>query len=62
MDQETKKIVNGLPIDSLNTLEISGDKWKSTSFKTYKNKKNISSNIATSPAKCFMLKNKNLVQ
>lgn len=36
MDRETKRIVDDLPVNSLNTLEISGDKWKPTSFKSYR--------------------------
>lgn len=37
MDEETGKIVNALPVGSLKALEISGDKWKSINFKSYRN-------------------------
>ena len=36
MDEETDKLINNLPIASMNAFEISGDKWKSKGFKSYK--------------------------
>lgn len=36
MDEETAKLIHSLPIASLKTLEISGEKWKSIGFKSYK--------------------------
>lgn len=36
MDKSTKEWINALPKDSLNVLEISGTKWSSSGFKTYR--------------------------
>ena len=36
MDKSTKEWINALPKDSLNVLEISGTKWSSFDFKTYR--------------------------
>lgn len=35
MDQETKKLINNLPISTLDVMEFSGNKWENTGFKSF---------------------------